>query len=236
MVIQIMTDVRGARPAVFAGVKVRIRRRLKSRFTKLIYPHNVEKLYVRTLILYDLSLIFTFHTGIGTMEAKNGPAGDSLPAYIRIAAANNPMLQSTYARYEASLMKIPQAGSLPDPEFTAGYFIRPMELPGGNERAEFRLMQMFPWAGTLRVSKEEESEMSGVMFQEFSLAAYQLTYNVKKEWYDLYRISKEITLEGRKPPSHEFAGPVDSHKASGCLTGRNGQRIKCEDGDRGYAK
>ena len=41
---------------------------------------------------------------------------DSLAWYLEIAARNNPLVNSNFALYKASLEKIPQAGAYEDPE------------------------------------------------------------------------------------------------------------------------
>lgn len=50
--------------------------------------------------------------------------------------------------YKASLQKIPQAGAYQDPNLEMGFFLEPMDIIGGKQVAEFKLMQMFPWFGT----------------------------------------------------------------------------------------
>ncbi len=55
-----------------------------------------------------------------------------------------------FTEYQAALQKVPQVGSLPDPELNLGVFLSPMELVSGKQVADIRLMQMFPWFGVLR--------------------------------------------------------------------------------------
>src|SRR5664279_1332886 len=81
------------------------------------------------------------------MAASSQQYPDSLLRYLEIAAKNNPGVLQKFSEYEAALQKIPQVGSLPDPELSAGVFLSPMELVSGNQVADLRLMQMFPWFG-----------------------------------------------------------------------------------------
>ena len=87
--------------------------------------------------------------------------------YLEIAAKNNPGVLQKFTEYKASLQKIPQVGSLPDPELSMGVFLKPMELVGGNQVADFRLMQMFPWFGVLKNAKDEMSLMAKAKFELF---------------------------------------------------------------------
>src|SRR5664279_4657294 len=82
---------------------------------------------------------------------------DSLLRYLEIAAKNNPGVLQKFSEYQAALQKIPQVGSLPDPELSVGVFLSPMELIDGKQVADIRLMQMVPWFGVLKYGKDEMS-------------------------------------------------------------------------------
>ena len=96
--------------------------------------------------------------------------------------------------YSAALEKVPQAASLPDPEVQFGYFIKPMELLGGNQVADIRIMQMFPWFGTLKAAKDEASKMAFAKFENFRDAKNELYYNVKLSYYKVYSTIKEVAI------------------------------------------
>jgi outer membrane protein TolC len=119
---------------------------------------------------------------------------DSLYYYLEIAAKNNPIVQQKFTEYEVALQKIPQVGSLSDPELSIGVFFKPMELVSGNQIADVRLMQMFPWFGVLRNAKDEMSLMANAKFEVFRDAKLQLSYDLQKTWYDLYKIQKDISI------------------------------------------
>ena len=119
---------------------------------------------------------------------------DSLYSYLEIAAKNNPTVLQRFSEYQASLQKIPQVGSLPDPELSAGVFLSPMELVSGNQVADIRLMQMFPWFGVLRYGKDEMSLMAKAKFELFRDAKLQVFYDVQRTWYELYKVQKDISI------------------------------------------
>ena len=119
---------------------------------------------------------------------------DSLRLYIERAARNNPGIQSRYLEYRAALKKSPQAGSLPDPELTAGIFPMPMELVEGRQYAELTLMQMFPWFGVLRNARQEMDHLASARFEEFRSSLLELTYELEKSWYELYSVREEIAV------------------------------------------
>jgi outer membrane protein TolC len=119
---------------------------------------------------------------------------DSLSHYLEIAAKNNPNVQQKFYEYQAALQRVPQVGSLSDPELSLGLFLKPMELVNGNQLADIRLMQMFPWFGVLKSAKDEMSQMANAKFELFRDAKLQVFYDVQRTWFELYKVSKDITI------------------------------------------
>jgi outer membrane protein TolC len=142
------------------------------------------------LILFGRRAVFIyFHVFLYiSMFAQS----DSLNTYLAIAAKNNPTVLQKFYEYKAALQKVPQVGGLPDPELNVGVFIQPMELIDGKEVADIRLMQMFPWFGTLKAAKDEMSLMAKAKFESFRDAKLEVFFNVKRIWNDLQKNQKEI--------------------------------------------
>jgi len=131
---------------------------------------------------------------IGLFITITAGAQDSLSFYLTRAVKNNPAVLQKYSEYQAALQKIPQVGSLPDPELNMGVFLSPMELVGGNQVADLRLMQMFPWFGSLRAAKDEMSLMANAKYELFRDAKLQVFYDVQSVWYDLYKVQRNICI------------------------------------------
>jgi len=119
---------------------------------------------------------------------------DSLLNYLEIAAKNNPTVLQRFAEYQASLQKIPQVGTLQDPEMTLGVFTSPMELVEGKQVADIRLMQMFPWFGVLKNAKDEMSLMAKAKYETFRDSKLQVFYDLQSTWYELYKTSRDIHI------------------------------------------
>jgi outer membrane protein TolC len=119
---------------------------------------------------------------------------DSLLQYLEIAAKNNPTVLQKFSEYQAALQKVPQVGSLSDPELSIGVFLKPMELVSGNQVADIRLMQMFPWFGVLKNAKDEMSLMANAKFELFRDTKLQVYYDVYRTWYELFKIRNEINI------------------------------------------
>ena len=115
-------------------------------------------------------------------------------SYLKIAYENNPGLKASFNQYLSALEKVPHVGSLPDPQLTFGYFLSPMELIGGNQVADIQVMQMFPWFGTLKISRDEATMMAKSKYEAFNISKAELFYNIKSQWYELMKFDREIEL------------------------------------------
>ena len=119
---------------------------------------------------------------------------DSLMYYLEISAKNNPTVLQKFAEYQAALQKVPQVGSLPDPDISVGVFLSPMEQLGGNQVADIRLMQMFPWFGVLKNAKDEMSLMAKAKYELFRDSKLQVYYDVQRSWYELHKVKQNIRI------------------------------------------
>ncbi len=145
---------------------------------------------------YILIFAFVAEFSASFGQSQNDP-NDSLYYYLELAAKNNPAVLQKFYDYQAALQKIPQVGSLPDPELSIGVFLKPMELISGNQVADIRLMQMFPWFGTLKAAKDEMSLMANAKYESFREAKFQVYYDVQSTWYELYKINQGIRISDK---------------------------------------
>lgn len=117
---------------------------------------------------------------------------DSLSHYLQIAAQRNPGLKANFMTYKAALQRIPQAGAYPDPELDMGFFLEPMDILGGKEVAEFKVMQMFPWFGTKRSAHNEATHRAQMAFEQFREARNGLFLEVYAQWYRLCDLQEQL--------------------------------------------
>jgi outer membrane protein TolC len=161
-------------------------------------------------------LLITFIALISSFVASSQQYPDSLLRYLEIAAKNNPVVLQKFSDYEAALQKIPQVGSLPDPELSAGVFLSPMELVNGNQVADLRLMQMFPWFGVLKYGEDEMSLMAKAKYELFRDAKLQVFYDVQRTWYELYKVQKDISISEKNIEILKLAGIISKYNNSIC--------------------
>ena len=153
-----------------------------------IYFNFHFKMFKHLLFVF-ISIYFNLFLSISIYSQP-----DSLQNYLGIAARNNPTVLQKYAEYQAALQKVPQVGSLPDPELTTGIFLSPMELVGGKQVADIRLMQMFPWFGVLKAAKDEMGLMAKAKFEQFRDSKLQVYFDVQSSWYELYKNQANIRI------------------------------------------
>ncbi|MDR1203759.1 MAG: TolC family protein [Tannerellaceae bacterium] len=127
-----------------------------------------------------------------SVASAYGQVADSLSHYLQIAAQNNPGLNADFLAYKASLQKIPQAGAYQDPELEMGFFLKPMDIIGGRQIAEFRLMQMFPWFGTKKAAQTEAMHMARMSYEKFRETRDNLYLDIYTQWYILCRLQQQL--------------------------------------------
>ncbi|MDF1546737.1 MAG: TolC family protein [Bacteroidales bacterium] len=132
---------------------------------------------------------------IATLLFSSLSFAQTLDDYFKIAAENNPGLQAIYKEYEAALQKVPQVNTLPDPTFSFGYFISPVETRVGPQQVKFSLTQMFPWFGTLKAQGNVAALMAEAKFQSFIDARNKLYFQVASAYYPLYELKDFVRIE-----------------------------------------
>ncbi|MGI9543485.1 MAG: TolC family protein [Cyclobacteriaceae bacterium] len=128
---------------------------------------------------------------LGTAASINA---QSLTDYLKIAATNNPELKAQYNQYLAALEQVTQVGALPDPTFSLGYFISPVETRVGPQQVKLSLAQQLPWFGTLTAQEDAAAQKAVAQLIQVEVVKQQLFFQVKKQWYILYENQKIVEL------------------------------------------
>lgn len=115
-----------------------------------------------------------------------------LDGYLQKAAESNPGVQSKFSEYYAALEKVPQVGSLPNPQIMLGYYILPVETRVGARNFDVTLSQSFPWFGTLPARKDEVAQWAAARYQDFMVEKNNLFYQVKEVYYQLWFLDRNI--------------------------------------------
>ena len=130
------------------------------------------KIYKYILLVFVLGL---------SQHSFSQTGRDDLNTYLVMAAENNPGLKGKFNQYMAAMEKVPQVGTLPDPQFAFGYFIQPVETRLGPQNATFGLKQAFPWFGLLAAKENVETQKAQAKYELFENAKANLyNGNIKK--------------------------------------------------------
>ncbi len=115
-------------------------------------------------------------------------------AYLEQALENNPALLAKQREYEATLSRIHLAGSLPDPQLTAGIYTPPMGRLMGDHYLDLGLMQPFPWFGTLGKQQEAAEQAAISKYSEFLEERNRLFLELTDIWLEVYRNNRQMEL------------------------------------------
>ncbi|MDN3596352.1 TolC family protein [Zunongwangia endophytica] len=130
-----------------------------------------------------MMLLFSFAT-----EAQQ------LEAYIQEAQESNPMVEAIRAKYDISKEQINAVNSLPNTEFSAGYFVSEPETRTGPQQAKFSVKQMLPWFGTISAKQHYASSLAEEDQIEVETALRKLRLSVSSAYFQLYEWQKKIEV------------------------------------------
>ncbi len=141
----------------------------------------------------NLTVLISFFLMISFVGISQ-ESSETLDDYLIMAAENNPGLKAKFNDYMAAMEKVPQVGTLPDPQFAFGYFIVPIETRTGPQRATFGLKQAFPWFGSLEAKRDAASNMANSKYEVFENSKSNLFFEVKTSYYNYYFTEKAIQI------------------------------------------
>ena len=117
-------------------------------------------------------------------------ADSGLSNYLAFAMLNQPKVEAAYYDWLASVERITQARSLPDPQLTFQMDIQNIVtsiMPG--------LMGSIPWPDKLRVGAQIASAESQSKYFAFQSAILTSAFDVKRAYYQLYSLAEKIRVD-----------------------------------------
>ena len=146
---------------------------------------NLKSKFIANIILLVTTLTFN-------VQAQE--IDDPLDNYLKIAAENNPELNSIFDRYLATLERMPQAKALPNPTVMFNIFTSPVETRVGAQNAGISVSQAFPWFGQLQAQERSIADLAQARFQAFEDAKNNLFFKVRSVYYNLYVLEAAILI------------------------------------------
>jgi|25_taG_2_1085351.scaffolds.fasta_scaffold01437_4 outer membrane protein TolC len=147
---------------------------------------NIKVMIMKIYKIFFLGMFLLLSSGLFSQE--------NLGTYLEIAAQNNPGLKSEFNEYMAAMEKVPQVGTLPDPQFAFGYFIQPVETRLGPQEWKLGLSQSFPWFGLLDAREDVATGLANARFEQFQNTKSNIFYEVKTAYFNYYFIEKAIEI------------------------------------------
>ncbi|KAA3599372.1 MAG: TolC family protein [Calditrichaeota bacterium] len=118
----------------------------------------------------------------------------TLQELLEFSAENNPSLKAKFHSWKASLERVPQVGSLPDPTLSFSYFVKEVETKVGPQKAKLSLSQKFPFFGKLDLAEKVVLKEAESLKQELDWEKVKLFFEVKKAYFELYFSQIQIKI------------------------------------------
>lgn len=147
--------------------------------------------HLRNLSLYALRLIPML---LALMLLCFPTQAQTIADYQREAAENNPGLKATYQQYLAALEESPIMGTLPDPEVSFSYFIKPIETRVGPQQGRISVSQMLPWFGSLSDQRSISELQAKAAFEAFQESRNRIFLQVEQTFLELYELQESIRI------------------------------------------
>ena len=116
-------------------------------------------------------------------------ASSSLRNFLTFALLNQPKVEAAYYDWRASIERITQARSLPDPQLTFQMDIQNIVtsvMPG--------LMGAVPWPDKLRIGADMATAASQAKYFAFQAAVLESAFEVKRSYYLLNFLDEKIRV------------------------------------------
>jgi outer membrane protein TolC len=138
-------------------------------------------------------LLLPFHLS-GADPDTTGFSGTSLQAYLERAQSANPGLRAFEDHYEASMRRIPRAGSLPDPRIQITSFVESVQTRTGTQENVVTLAQTVPWFGKLNQAKAVASAEAEALWFAYQARQLALARTVASGFFEYGYLARSLEL------------------------------------------
>jgi outer membrane protein TolC len=113
---------------------------------------------------------------------------------LAYAAMNNPGLEAAFHEWKAAVEQVPQEKSLPDPQFTFGYFAVDQAMRDGDLRYTYGVAQTFPWWGKLELRGDMAAREAQATYRKFENERLSLYNRVKLAYYEYFYVVRAVAI------------------------------------------
>ena len=120
-----------------------------------------------------------------------------LQSLINEALKNNPAIQKFELQYQIASEKVNEANTLPNTDFSAGYFVSEPETRTGAQRFRVSIKQMMPWFGTITSRENYVASMADAKYEDIVIVKRKMITSVSQSYYNLYAnyAKQEVLIE-----------------------------------------
>ena len=140
--------------------------------------------------LRSLRLVMLLVLGMLSLSAH----AQTITHYQQEAAENNPELKAKYQQYLSALEESPIMGTLPDPEVSFSYFIKPIETRVGPQQGRISISQMLPWFGSLKDQRSASDLRAKAAFESFQESRNRIFMQVEQTILEIYELDESIRI------------------------------------------
>ncbi|SDI54076.1 TolC family protein [Winogradskyella thalassocola] len=135
---------------------------------------------------YNYHIILRTVFVLGSLLFALSIQSQELETYINEALENNPEIQKFELQYRIASEKVNEVNTLPNTEFSAGYFVLEPETRTGTQRFKVSAKQMLPWFGTISSRENYASALADSKYEDIVIAKRKLMVSVSQSYYKLY--------------------------------------------------
>ncbi|APU11624.1 transporter [Cellulophaga lytica] len=141
-------------------------------------------------------IIYTL-IGLLTFSVSNA---QELEVLINEALNNNPVIQKFELQDRIASEKVNEVNTIPNTEFSVGYFVSEPETRTGAQRFKVSAKQMLPWFGTIASRENYVSALADAKYEDIVVAKRKLMASVAQSYYYLYanKAKQEVLSENIK--------------------------------------
>ncbi|MEL4454893.1 TolC family protein [Lutimonas vermicola] len=130
------------------------------------------------------------------LSIQNGLWAQDLETLISLGLENNPEIKQYHIQYEIANEKVNEVNTIPNTEFSYGYFISEPETRTGAQKMKFSLKQMIPWFGSITARENYINSMSDAKYEEIAVAQRKLIVSISNAYYNMYDLqSKDLVIQ-----------------------------------------
>ncbi len=164
----------------------------------LVWKSKMEdKMKIFSIPRYTVILFLIVYSLTGYVVARASEQGKlKLENLILEAEERNPEIIAARNRWKGAQEIVEARRALPDPQLSYTYFVESVETRVGPQRHIIGVKQKFPFYGKRDLKAEIAAKKADSLKAAYEAVKQEVTRQVKKQYYDLFYISKiiEITL------------------------------------------